>query len=78
ALAGYLQISRGIRCSAQQIFIAAGYRSALSLIAHAVLSRDDSVWLEEPCFPFPWHVLQSLGVSTIPVPVDDQGICARD
>lgn len=77
ALAGYLQISRGIRCSAPQIFIAAGYRSALSLIAHAVLSRDDSVWLEEPCFPFPWHVLQSLGVSTIPVPVDDQGICVE-
>lgn len=77
AIAGYLHISRGIRCAAHQIFIAAGYRSVLSLIANALLKRGDEVWLEEPCFPFPWHVLQDFGVNTVPIPVDEQGLCVE-
>ncbi|CDH24751.1 PLP-dependent aminotransferase family protein [Xenorhabdus bovienii] len=74
ALAAYLQLSRGVSCSPQQIFITAGYRGALNLIAHTLIQPRDQVWLEDPCFPPSQHFLSQIGAEIIPVPVDQEGM----
>jgi GntR family transcriptional regulator/MocR family aminotransferase len=73
-IAAYLQVSRGISCVPSQIFVTAGYRATLALICHALLGRDDRVWIEDPGFPPTRELLAQFGISTAPVPVDAQGI----
>src|SRR6516165_1725095 len=48
AIAGYLAIARGIRCSTAQIFVTAGYQGALGLITRTLLAPGDVVWFENP------------------------------
>jgi GntR family transcriptional regulator / MocR family aminotransferase len=48
ALASYLQVSRGVACRPEQIFVTSGYRSSLALISQALLEPGDSVWVEDP------------------------------
>ncbi|MBI6549262.1 PLP-dependent aminotransferase family protein [Xenorhabdus lircayensis] len=74
AIAAYLQLSRGIHCSPQQVFITAGYRGALSLIGHTLLQSGDQVWLEDPCFPPSYHLLTQMGAEIVPIPVDQHGM----
>ena len=50
-IAAYLHVSRGIGCSPAQIFVTSGYRHTMQLIAHALLSSGDRVWLEDPGYP---------------------------
>ncbi|MGQ3058892.1 MAG: hypothetical protein ACT6T0_17130, partial [Nevskia sp.] len=42
-IAAYLQVSRGIACSASQVFVTSGYRQTMELIAHALLKEGDRV-----------------------------------
>ncbi|MDX7999930.1 PLP-dependent aminotransferase family protein [Xenorhabdus sp. Reich] len=74
AIAAYLQLSRGINCSPQQVFITTGYRGALNLIGRTLIKQQDQVWLEDPCFPPSYHLLAQMGVEIIPVPVDQNGM----
>ncbi|MDC9614511.1 PLP-dependent aminotransferase family protein [Xenorhabdus khoisanae] len=75
AIASYLQLSRGISCAPQQVFITAGYRGALTLIGRTLLKPQDQVWLEDPCFPPGYHLLMQMGAEIVPIPVDQHGIC---
>jgi GntR family transcriptional regulator/MocR family aminotransferase len=74
AIASHLQISRGIACAANQVFVTSGYRGALQLIWGTLLHFGDTVWVEDPCFPPTLQTLERLGPLTVPVPVDDEGI----
>nr|WP_314578070.1 PLP-dependent aminotransferase family protein [uncultured Pseudomonas sp.] len=74
AIAGYLGISRGVRCTADQIFICAGYGAALDLIFRSLLNEGDSCWFEDPGYLMARHFLQETGVHLVPVPVDGDGI----
>ncbi|MDK2778190.1 MAG: PLP-dependent aminotransferase family protein [Pseudomonadota bacterium] len=74
ALASYLAISRGIHCSAEQIFITAGYRGALDLICRTLLQPGDSGWFENPGYRFAREFLQHSGMQLHSVPVDQHGL----
>ena len=52
AIASYLQISRDIACSADQILITAGFQGALGLIIQALLRPGAKVWVEDPGYFF--------------------------
>lgn len=75
ALARYLQRSRGVRCSAEQVVIVNGSQQALDLAARILINPGDGVVIEEPCYPGARAVFASNGASVIPVPCDDEGIC---
>lgn len=77
-IAAYLQVSRGINCSPSQVFLTSGYRHTLALIAHALLKSRDRVWLENPGYPPSRELLTQIGIPTIPVPVDDDGMVVSD
>jgi len=77
AIAGYLAIARGIRCSAAQIFITAGYQGALGLITRTLLTRGDAVWFENPGYFRAREALAKAGATVLPVPVDRDGLDIR-
>lgn len=74
ALAGYLAVARGLACHADQVFITTGYKGALDLIARVLLKADDTVLVEDPCYPPARIAMEMAGARITPVSVDDQGM----
>ena len=70
----YLRATRGIRAGIEQVMITSGTQSALSLIARALLPSDSRIWVEDPCYPQALNLFRSLGLTIIPVPVDQDGL----
>src|SRR5215831_11495024 len=74
AIARYLAIARGIRCSTAQIFVTAGYQGALGLITRTLLAPGDAVWFENPGYFRAREALAKAGAAIVPVPVDRDGL----
>ena len=78
ALAGYLQVSRGINCKPAQIVITDGYRGSLDLICRAFLTQGQEVWMEDPGYPAAMQLMQAAGGKIVPVRVDEEGMVITD
>jgi len=74
AIAAYLRTARGVRCTAADILITSGTQQALDLLARAMLTPGDRVWLEDPCYPAARKVLRAAGAEIVGVVVDDEGL----
>jgi GntR family transcriptional regulator / MocR family aminotransferase len=74
AIAAYLRVSRGIACSPAQVFVTTGYRHTLALIVHALLTRGDKVWLEDPGYPPTRELIAQARLRGVAVPVDAEGL----
>jgi GntR family transcriptional regulator/MocR family aminotransferase len=49
AIASWLERSRGIHCSPDQILITSGAKQGLSLAAKCLIRSESVVWMEDPC-----------------------------
>ena len=67
-------LSRGVRCSAEQIIVTSGAQQGLDLLARVLLDPGDEVWMEDPGYPGASQAFQNAGASVIPIPVDGDGI----
>jgi GntR family transcriptional regulator/MocR family aminotransferase len=74
AVAEYLNASRGVKCSADQVLIISGVQEALERAARLLLDPGDPVWVEEPGYPGAWIVFRAVGARVCPVPVDAEGL----
>ncbi|ABC30086.1 Transcriptional regulator containing a DNA-binding HTH domain and an aminotransferase domain (MocR family) and their eukaryotic orthologs [Hahella chejuensis KCTC 2396] len=74
AIANYLSISRGVNCTADQVFITNGYNSSLRLILEAMASSSDKVVFEEPGYFFGQKLLERRGQNLHYAPVDSEGV----
>jgi GntR family transcriptional regulator / MocR family aminotransferase len=74
AVAAYLGVARGIRCSAAQVLITAGYQGALSLVLSVLLRHGDPVWMEDPGYVMTRQALEAGGARIVPVRVDQDGL----
>lgn len=74
AIATYLGISRGIACTADQVFVTAGYRAALDLVCRTLLKPGDEGWFEDPGYLFARQFLNAAGMRLTPIPVDGEGL----
>lgn len=74
AVADYLNTSRGVKCTADQVLIVSGAQEALDRTARILLNPGESVWMEEPGYPGAAVVFKALGADIRPVPVDDEGL----
>ncbi|OAT78487.1 GntR family transcriptional regulator [Mangrovibacter phragmitis] len=74
AIANYLNISRGLNCKAEQIFITSGYRASLQLILSVLAQPNDKVVFEDPGFFLGQQLLKHIAPNLHYVPVDQQGI----
>ncbi len=74
AIAAYLGVARGIRCSAEQVLITAGFQGALALVRHVLLRPGDPVWMEDPGYYMTRQALEAAGVRVVPIRVDRDGL----
>jgi GntR family transcriptional regulator/MocR family aminotransferase len=77
AIASYLGISRGIACSAQNVFVTSGFQSTLGMLARAYIKPGDAVWFEDPGYFLARRGFESADAKLVPVPVDREGLDVR-
>ena len=70
----YLNTSRGVKCTADQVLIISGVQQALDRAAHLLLDPGDPVWMEEPGYPGAAVVFRAVGAKICAVPVDAEGL----
>jgi GntR family transcriptional regulator/MocR family aminotransferase len=73
-IAGHLAVTRGIDCSPSQILVTGGFSAGLGLALSVLGLGGDTVWVEDPGFPFARKGLELAGLSLAPIPVDADGI----
>ena len=74
AVAAYLQGSRGVNCTADQVVIVHGSQQAVDLSARVLLDPGDHVLLEEPFYPGARGVFIAAGMRIVTAPVAADGI----
>jgi GntR family transcriptional regulator / MocR family aminotransferase len=73
AISDYLQGTRGVVCTPEQIVITSGTQQSLHLIAQLLTDPGDVVWLEDPGYWGARSVFSAAGVQLVPVEVDQEG-----
>ena len=74
AVTEYLNASRGVKCSVDQVLITSGVQEAVDRAAHLLLDPGAPVWVEEPGYPGAAIVFRAVGAKVCPVPVDAEGL----
>jgi GntR family transcriptional regulator / MocR family aminotransferase len=74
AIATHINLTRGVRCTPEQVIITAGSQGAIDLAARTLLNPGEAVWLENPGYFGARGALLAVGARLIPVPVNEQGI----
>jgi GntR family transcriptional regulator/MocR family aminotransferase len=74
AVAEYLNASRGVKCTADQVLILSGAQEGLERTVRIVLNPSELVWMEEPGYPRADVVFRALGARVRRVPVDAEGL----
>jgi GntR family transcriptional regulator/MocR family aminotransferase len=74
AVAAYLGVARGIRCTPDQVLITGGYQGALALVRSVLVRPGDPVWLEDPGYHMTRIALETAGAGVVPVRVDAEGV----
>jgi GntR family transcriptional regulator/MocR family aminotransferase len=78
AICEYLATARGIVCAPGQVIVMSGTEQIVTFAAGQLAARGESVWFENPGYPFLRHVLRGVGLSPVPVAVDSQGMSVAD
>jgi GntR family transcriptional regulator/MocR family aminotransferase len=78
AIADYLTVSRGVRCSATQIVVVNGSQHALTLCASALVAPGDEVWIEDPFYVGSRAAFELARATLVPIGVDDEGMCVSE
>ena len=73
-LARKLERTAGIRCDADEILITSGSLQALDLVNGILLTRGDTVIIEQATYQGALTRLQRLGVQAIGIPLDGEGM----
>lgn len=77
-IASYLQVVRGVHCSAEQILISAGSQQAMYLALTLLLNEGEPVLTEDPGYQGVDGAITAVGARKIAVPIDDQGFRLDD
>lgn len=73
-ISNYLNVSRDIKCSHEQIIIVSGSLQSLFLISNVLIDRNDYVVLENPTFPNVHSIFKSSLANLLPIDLDEEGI----
>jgi GntR family transcriptional regulator/MocR family aminotransferase len=74
AVAAYLGVARGIRCTPEHVLITGGYQGALALVRSVLIRPGDPVWMEDPGYHMTRLALETAGARVVPVRVDGEGL----
>lgn len=73
-LGGYLYLSRGVKCSAEQIIFTSGHQQSMNIIANLFDSSDWGFAMEDPGYNGTRQVMEQNNFHIEPVPVENDGI----
>lgn len=73
-LAGKLKGHAGIECSPDEILITSGSMQGLDLINSLLLTKGDTVLIEQETYGGALTKLNKLGVNVVGIPLDDEGL----
>ncbi|WP_135078400.1 PLP-dependent aminotransferase family protein [Terasakiella sp. SH-1] len=71
----YLQTTRGLNCTPDQVIILSGAQQGLDLIARVLWEKGDRIVVEDPAYPGMDGVIRGIGAIAVPTEVDDEGLC---
>ena len=75
ALAAYLGRVRGVRTTADDVVICAGFSQGLALLCRVLFQRGiRRVAVENPCFRLHRLIIETTGLEAVPVPVSPEGL----
>jgi GntR family transcriptional regulator/MocR family aminotransferase len=75
ALSGYLGRVRGVRIEPERMVITQGFTQGLDLVSRVLLARGEStIAFEAPSQPTGWATPEAVGLRTVAVPVDQDGV----
>ncbi|WP_035603279.1 PLP-dependent aminotransferase family protein [Edwardsiella tarda] len=73
-LVKYLAAARGIHTDAQHIIITNGVQEGLALLARTLLTPQEHIAVESPCYPGAWNLFTSFAPQIHAIPVDECGL----
>jgi GntR family transcriptional regulator/MocR family aminotransferase len=74
AIARHVGMSRGVSAVAENITITNGAQQALDILARTLLAPGDRIAVEDPGYQLPRRLFESLGLETVGVRVDRDGL----
>lgn len=74
SIQSYLERSRGVICSPDQIVICGGLQQSLDIVAHLLKNNHSVVAIENPGYHLPRSVFRNHSFTIIPVPVESAGL----
>ena len=77
AIAAHVALARGVRCTADQVFLTAGTQQGFEEILRLVVDPGDPVWIEDPGYLGARRAALAAGARLVPVPVDGEGLDVR-
>jgi GntR family transcriptional regulator / MocR family aminotransferase len=74
AICNYLQLSRGVFCSPEQVFVTRGFQGALDLLTRTILEAGDNVVVEDPGYRYARNLFLQANMHLLYAPVDQEGM----
>ena len=74
AIAHHIGVTRGVAATGDSVVITSGTQQAVDVVARVLLAPGDRVAVENPGYPPPWRLFESLGIRVAGVPVDRDGL----
>jgi len=70
----YLERSRGVHCSPDQIVICSGLQQGLDVVAQLIRERHSSVAVENPGYQLPRELFRNQGFTVVPIEIGPDGL----
>lgn len=74
AIADHIGTSRGVVADVDDVLITGGVQQALDLVGRVLLEPGELVAVEDPGYPPPRMLFETMGVRVAGIPVDDEGL----
>ena len=74
AIAAHVTLTRGVKCSSEQVFVASCIPAAMELAIRGLGLKGKQVWVEDPCCKTTHSALTRSDNRVSPIPVDEQGV----
>lgn len=74
AITEQVRLTRGVRCSPEQVIVVSSTQQAIDLAARLLLDPGDRVAVENPGYPSARAALLASGADLVPIPVDASGL----
>jgi len=74
AIAHYVNLERGAHATPERILILTSSQQAIALCAQVLLDEGDNIFTENPLYQGARKAFNAAGLTSIPIPVDQQGM----